>query len=581
MCFVSIIIACRIHLYCISKYMNSGFDYWLLLGGLWLFLFGMYIFEEAIKNLMSKSMKNRLKKSVSNVVKGIFTWFFSTVLLQSSSVVSLIVLAFVGAWIFNLSNAVSVILWVNIAGPLWDIVLWTIWLEFNITKIALPMIWIGWLWLIFSHNYIKLKSFFKFIVWLGLLFLWLNYMKESMSVFTWSFDFSQYLWSNVLMYFLLWLVFTLIVQSSSATVVLTLTAASSGIVDMVGGMWIIMWAFLWTAVTTAIIWSIWWNYIKRQVAMSHVLFNLFSVFLWLLLFPILKYLFLDLLNFSNTVIWLSVFSIFFKVLWVVLMLPFLNVFVRLLTKIIKEKKSEYNLNIDKVTVEVPDAAVLAMKQDAIKLLKKVFVYNLHIRDIDENDVLSAEYQMNDVLKKEKEWEDNKLDIEYNHIKTIEEKIIKYWFILKSKKLQDTEIEIIDSIYQIISNLVYSAKYFKDIKQNIQDMQDSDHPFLASTYHDFRKTLLDLYKKISLIIDGKDHDKNFSDILDIFSDIKLNDKIFLSSLKKNIFKKKMDELQFSSMINVSRYISLSCFSLVSAVQKLFLSGKENLILDEIK
>lgn len=561
--------------------MNSGFDYWLLLGWLGLFLFGMYIFEEAIKTLMSKSMKNKLKKSVSNVVKGIFTWFFSTVLLQSSSVVSLIVLAFVGAWIFNLSNAVSVILWVNIAGPLWDIVLWTIWLEFNITKIALPMIWIWWLWLLFSHNYIKLKSFFKFIVWLGLLFLGLNYMKESMSVFTWSFDFSQYLWSNVLMYFLLWLIFTLIVQSSSATVVLTLTAASSGIVDMVGGMWIIMWAFLWTAVTTAIIWSIWWNYIKRQVAMSHVLFNLFSVFLWLLLFPLLRYLFLDLFTFSSTVIWLSVFSIFFKVLWVVLILPFLNPFVKLLTKLIKEKKSEYNLNIDKVTVEVPDAAVFAMKQDAIKLLKKVFVYNLHIRDIDENDVLSVEYQMNDVLKKEKEWADWKLDQEYNHIKTIEEKIIKYWFILKSKKLQDTEIEIIDSIYQIISNLVYSAKYFKDIKQNIQDMQDSDHPFLVSTYHDFRKTLLDLYKKISLIIDGKDHDKNFSDILDIFSDIKLNDKVFLSSLKKNIFKKKMDELQFSSLINVSRYISLSCFSLVSAVQKLFLSGKENLILDEIK
>jgi len=144
-----------------------------------------------------------------------------------------------------------------------------------------------------------------------------------------------------------------------------------------------------------------------------------------------------------------------------------------------------------------------------------------------------------------------------------------------------EIENIDHIYQIISNLVYAAKYFKDIKNNIQDIQDSDHPFLAETYRDFRKTLLDLYKKISLIVDGKDHDKNFSDILDIFSDIKMNDKLFLSSLKKNIFKKKMDELQFSSLINVSRYISLSCFSLVSAVQKLFLTGKENSILDELK
>ena len=560
--------------------MNSGFDYWLLLGGLWLFLFGMYVFEEAIRNMISKSLKQRLKKSVSNIMKWILTWFSTTVLLQSSSVVSLIVLAFVWAGIFDLYNAVSVILWMNIAWPIWDIVLWTIWLEFNITKIALPLIGIGWIWLLFSLNSSKMRAIFKFIVWLWVLFLGLNYMKESMMVFAWSFDFSRYFGSGVLMYFLLGLILTLVVQSSSATIVLALTAASSWIIDLPGWMWVVMWAFLWTTLTV-VIWSMWWNYIKKQVAFSHVFFNLFSVIIWLILFPFIKYLFVDILAFNSPVVWLSVFSVFFKIFGVIMILPFFKKFVHLLEKIFKQKKTEYNLNIDKVSVEVSDAAVIAMKQDAIKLLKKVFVYNLHIRDIDENDVLSPEYQMNDVLKKEKEWEDSKLDIEYTHIKTVEEKIIKYWFVLKSRKLQEIEVESIDSIYQIISNLVYSAKYFKDIKQNIQDMQDSDHPFLVSTYHDFRKTLLDLYKKISLVIDGKDHDKNFSDILDIFSDIKLNDKVFLSSLKKNIFKKKMDELQFSSMINVSRYVSLSCFSLVSAVQKLFLSGKENMILDEIK
>ncbi len=560
--------------------MNPGFDYWLLLGWLGLFLFGMYVFEDAIKNLISKSLKQKLKKSVSNIIRGIFTWFFSTVLLQSSGIVSLIVLAFVGAWIFNLSNAFSVILGMNIAWPLWDIVLGTIWLEFNITKIALPLIWIWWIGLIFSYNSNKLKSVFKFLVWLWILFLWLNYMKESMAFFTWSFDFSQYFGSNVFMYFLLWLVFTLIVQSSSATVVLTLTAANSGIINMIGGMWIIMWAFLWTTLT-AVIWSMWWNYIKKQVAFSHVFFNLFSVCLWLILFPFIKYLFVDLLSFSSSVIGLSVFSVFFKVFGVILILPFFRYFVVFLEKVFKQKKTEYNLHIDKVSVEVPDAAILAMRQDSIKLLKRVFVYSLHVWDIDENDVLSNDYQLDNILEKEKEREDNKLDQEYVQIKAIEEKIIKYWFSLKSKRLQDVEIENIDSSYQIISNLVYAAKYFKDIKWNIQDMQDSDHPFLSSTYHNFRKILLDFYKKTSLIVDGKDHDKNFAEILDIFSDIKHNDKMFLSSLKKNIFKKKMDELQFSSLINVSRYVSLSCFSLVSAVQKLYLTGKENVILDEIK
>lgn len=560
--------------------MNSGFDYGLLIGGLWLFLFGMYIFEDSIKNLISKSMKQRLKRSVSNIIKWIFTGFFSTVLLQSSSIVSLIVLAFVWAGIFELHNAVSVILWMNIAWPIWDIVLWTIWLEFSITKIALPMIGLWWIWLAFSFRSNKRKSIFKLLLWLWILFLGLNFMKESMSYFTWNFDFAQYFWWSVFVYFLLWLIVTMIIQSSSATIILTLTAASSGIISLDWWMWVIMWAFLWTTLTV-IIWSIWWNYLKKQVAFSHVFFNLFSVIIWLICFPLIKYLFMDLLSFKSAVVWLSVFSVFFKIMWVLLILPFFGKFVRFLSIIFKEKKTEYNLHIDKVSEDVPEAAILAMKQDSIKLLKKVFVYNLHVWDIDEDDVLSVNYRMDKILKKEKEWDDSFLEQEYIHIKTIEEKIIKYWFILKSKRLQESEVENIDDIYQIISNLVYSAKYFKDIKQNIQDIQDSDHPFLVDTYHDFRKTLLNLYKKISLVVDWKNHDKNFAEILDIFKDIKSNDKDFLSSLKKNVFKKKMDDLQFSSLINVSRYVSLSCFSLVSALQKIFLTGKENIILDEIK
>jgi len=138
------------------------------------------------------------------------------------------------------------------------------------------------------------------------LFLGLGYMKDSMMSLATMVDFSQYINFSVFFYFFVGFVVTLIMQSSTATIVLVLTAASSGIIGYHMGIPLIMGAFLGTTIT-AVLGAIGPNPLKKQVAFSHVFFNLFSVILGFIFLPVL----VPFLNdwFPDIVFGLSVFAI--------------------------------------------------------------------------------------------------------------------------------------------------------------------------------------------------------------------------------------------------------------------------------
>ena len=90
------------------------FDHWQFLAGLGIFLFGMYLLEESVKLLAGRSLRTLIRRATDTRLKGLLVGITTTALLQSSSAVSLMVLAFVGAGLMSLANAVAVILGTNI-----------------------------------------------------------------------------------------------------------------------------------------------------------------------------------------------------------------------------------------------------------------------------------------------------------------------------------------------------------------------------------------------------------------------------------------------------------------------------------
>lgn len=557
----------------------TGQQIWLLIWWLGMFLFGTYVFEEAINYLVTRNFKNLLKNTTNNLIKSISTGLLVTSVLQSSSVVSLIVLSFVGAWIIGLNSAVGIILWTNIGAPLTDIVLGNLGLKFSLVNIALPMIWIAGIWLLIFVRHIRFRQICKIVIGLWLIFLGLGYMKDSMIALSSVVDFGQYINLSIFVYFVVGLFVTLLMQSSSATVVLVLTATSTGIVDYRMWIFLIMWAFLGTTIT-AVLWAIGPDQIKKQVAFSHVFFNVFSAIIGFLLFPWI----VDLLKFwfKDVVIGLSVFAIWFKIFCVLLLTPFVSIFTRFLKKLFPEKQTVLNLSIEKVSPDVTDVALISIKKDCVKLLKKVFVYIMHVWDVDEKELLkwSQWYKLDDVLSKQKEFAQESLDQQYRVIKAIEESLISFGAQIKKHTSKITDIQEVSTIYRIVWSTVYAAKYMKDVSDNIRNLEGNNNIWLYNQYKYFRWVLVKLYKDISWVIDDKYSDEIVHEIVMMMKEIKSTDDGFLTSLTKELNKEKINKLDLSDLLHVNRYVYLSSVSLLDAVKDLLLRPNEKEVLEQI-
>lgn len=551
---------------------------WLLIGWLGMFLFGTMAFEEAIGFLVTKNFRNLLKTATRNLISSLSTGFFATSILQSSAVVSLIAVSFVGAGIIGLENAIGIILGTNIGAPLMDILLGNLGLKFSLSSIALPMIGIaGFAFLIFSRQG-KIKNIARAVVGLWLIFLGLGFMKDSMMVLAASVDFSQYVSLSSIAYFGIGLLVTILMQSSSATIILTLTAANSGIVDYRMGIPIIMWAFLGTTLTVVLA-SFGPNALKKQVAFSHVFFNLFSVILGFIFLPLMVLLFQN--SFGDVVLGLSVFAIWFKIIWVVLMSPFIWYFTRFLQKIFPVKETKLWLSLEQVDPKIPDAAMVAMKQDTSKLLKKVFAYILHVWSIDEKILLKHRMTLDKILSAQKTSDEFLLQQEYALIKMMEESLVAFGAQVKRHSMKIGDVKMIDDYYSVITSAVLAAKYMKDISHNVLVFEEQSTWWLAKQYDIFRSMLVNLYVVISEVIDGKESDEMLTKMLSLVQDIKSVDQEFMVSLTKEFSKDKVRKFDLSDILHVNRYVYLSSLSFVDAIKNLYLQSMEKKVFDELK
>lgn len=264
-----------------------------LLGALGMFLIGMNMMSSGLQKAAGERLRGFLSAMTSNPFKGVLTGLGITSVIQSSSATTVMVVSFVNAGLLTLTQAIGVIMGANIGTT---VTAWMVaWLGFkaDISILAVPMMLFGFL---FSNSKKdQRKNIGELIIGFSLLFLGLSFMKESVPdlgqtpevlqfVMTWS----SYGFGSVLLFLVFGTVLTLVLQSSSATMAITLIMLSMGWIPFNMACAMVLGENIGTTITANIAASI-GNTQAKRAAMSHTIFNVVGVIWALILFnPFLK-----------------------------------------------------------------------------------------------------------------------------------------------------------------------------------------------------------------------------------------------------------------------------------------------------
>ena len=258
-----------------------------LLGALGMFLYGMNLMSSGLQKAAGDRLRGLLSAMTSNPFKGVLTGLGITSVIQSSSATTVMVVSFVNAGLLTLYQAIGVIMGANIGTT---VTAWLVsWLGFkaDISILAVPLMLLGFLFSNSKKN--QRQNVGELIVGFCLLFLGLSFMKDSVpdlndtpQVLDFVKSWSGYGFGSVLVFLVFGTVLTLVLQSSSATMAITLIMLSMGFIPFNMACAMVLGENIGTTITANIAASV-GNTQAKRAAMSHTIFNVFGV-IWALIF---------------------------------------------------------------------------------------------------------------------------------------------------------------------------------------------------------------------------------------------------------------------------------------------------------
>jgi len=350
--------------------MNFSFlDFLNLCGGLGLFLFGMTMMSESLQKVAGDKMRAILAGMTKNRVMGVLTGVAITSIIQSSSATTVMVVSFVNAGLLSLAESITVIMGANIGTTVTAWLVSLVGFQFSIADIAIPLIGLS-IPLLFSKRD-KRKSIGQLMVGFALLFIGLEYLKNSVpdinsnpEVLAFLQHYSNMGYGSVLLFVLVGTILTLIMQSSSATMAITLVMLNQGWIGFEVAAAMVLGENIGTTITANLA-AIPANTNAKRAALSHTLFNVLGV-IWLL---IVFYPFTRFVQWAvtwgeasaNTPLYaLSLFHTMFNLVNVCIMIWFVKVYEKIVKTLIKDKQTDSEFALQFITSSLLSTGELSL-----------------------------------------------------------------------------------------------------------------------------------------------------------------------------------------------------------------------------
>ncbi|MGD8934579.1 MAG: Na/Pi cotransporter family protein [Gammaproteobacteria bacterium] len=498
--------------------MNYGFtDILSLLGALGLFLYGMKVMSDALMELAGDRMRNILSTTTSNRFFAVFTGFSITAIIQSSSATSLMVVSFVNANLLTLTEAIGVIMGANIGTTVTAWLISIFGFKVSMSAIALPLVGLGFLMsLSKKKNY---QHWGYFIIGFAVLFIGLQFLKDSVpdisknpEILASLSDYTSGGFLSILLFLFIGTVLTLVVQSSSATMALTILMTHEGWLpfDMAAAM--VIGQNVGTTITANLAAMV-ANYQAKRAARAHLIFNLLGLaILTPFLYPMLNAIDTVTTNLEGTSpfveaaaipIALSLFHTFFNIINTALLIGFISQIARIVERMVpavieKEAEIDEPRYLNASSLEFPQTGIKALFDESLRLLQdaayQAITHGLNIHRED----LESERTLNSMLKSR---ETIAIDIDKLYatkIKSIYSQILEYATKLQSIfALDEEKIETIRNILIADRMLVRVVKRMKPLHDNLARYLSSNNHAILQEYNLIRKKILKVVREIHL------------------------------------------------------------------------------------
>lgn len=545
-----------------------------LSAGIGLFLFAMYLLEESLKNLSGRNFKLFLQRITKNRIGAVTGGAIVTAALQSSSMVSLMVLAFVGAGVFTMKNAIAIILGANLGTTLDSWVVATLGFKVDIEVAAYPAVFTGGMLLILFGNRKTIKYISYFLFGFGLLFIGLSFMKTAMEAQVKVFDFANYAQMSLVVFLLIGFIITMLVQSSSVTMALTLSALHAGAITFPAAAAIVLGSETGTTIKI-LLGSMGGNASKKRVALGNFIFNIFlTVLAFSLLKPIL-FMITDIFSIKDPLIGLVSFSTLINLGCIFIFLPFLNPFAKLLERLFKDTDTLAAGFINHANIAEPETALDLFRSETEYFIHNSLLFNLALFDID-IEPLCVHPDFRPINDKRKLFSKT-LEEQYEFLKQLQGELQTFYLLLRTK-VRDEQNSQLSQLISAVRSCMHSVKSMKDVASNIDDLRRSSNNIKFDFFMHHKKQTDDLHKQLNAIINEKKN--NVKMIQSIFLEIRNNYSKALNDFYKDAQNTPIADLDITTALNFNRELFTSNEAMLMAVKDFLLEEKEANYFNEI-
>lgn len=478
-------------------------DFSAIAAGIAIFIVGMLFMEDGFRLFTGGILSKILHKTTDTVFKSIFSGFIATAIVQSSSLTSVIAISFVTAELISLSQAIGIIFGANIGTTATAWIVAAFGMKIKISAYAMPMLVFGVLFTFFKEK--EFRGAGNILLGLGFIFLGISFMKDGFETMKSGIDLAEFALGGVAgiaIYVLVGAIATIIIQSSSATMALIITAVATGQIDYINSISLAIGANLGTTVT-AVLGAITSNANGKRLAVAHFIFNAITALFAIVFIYVLQ----DIVDVLSKILGigddeiamkLSLFHTLFNIIGVLLVTPFISRLVIFLDSLFVYKGDRRGrpIYLDHEVIKTAGPAIVALSKETMHLYdiaKHTIVQALRMK---KEDVFS-EKDFRKVVEHVSGSEINVDEIYETRIKRLYSTILQH-AVLAEPHMEKSQRKHVYKVKLASREIVEAIKDIRELQKNITRYMAGDNLAIKGEYNFLRENLAEVLRIIERV-----------------------------------------------------------------------------------